>query len=245
VLSVAAFTMLFVTGSRGSLSAVLMAGIALLLRSVGAGRLQKLRLRHLHIVLLLILIPLAVVFLLQHNRIGGITDYLVDFLAVNNSQRGLKSGLSGRTGIWQIAFRLLRANARWLFGFGYRAGERMVGTIDDGYIQLLFESGLIAGGLILGSMLRVFLLLWKPSNPRVNTPWTRFYMMLWCLMIVYLINNISTRYLFSYGSPFSLCVLFLMSASRRELVGGAPQTPAGQAGMPPASPRTGLNRSGN
>jgi len=243
VLSVAVFVMLFVTGSRGSLSAVLAAGIALLVRSAAAGRLQKIRLHHLHIVLLLILIPLAVAFLIQHNRIGGITDYIVDFLAVNNSQRGLKSGLSGRTGIWEIALRLLRAHGRWLFGFGYRAGERMVGTIDDGYIQLLFESGLIAGGLILGSMLRVFFLLWKASNPRVNNPWTRFYMMLWCLMIVYFLNNISTRYLFSYGSPFSLCVLFLMSTSRHELVGGAPQTRAGQEGMQAASPRTGLNRS--
>jgi hypothetical protein len=241
VLSMAAFTMLFVTGSRGSLSAVLAAGLALLLRSVAGGRLLKVRLRHLHIILLVILIPLAVAFLLHRNRIGGITDYLVDFLAVHNSQRGLQSGLSGRTDIWQIAFRLLRTRGRWLFGFGYRAGERMVGTIDDGYVQLLFESGLVAGGLILGSMLRVFFLLWKPSNPRVNTPWTRFYMMLWCLMIVYFLNNISTRYLFSYGSPFSLCVLFLMSASRRELVGGAPQAPAGRGGMQPDSPR--LNRS--
>jgi O-antigen ligase len=235
--------MLFVTGSRGSLSAVLAAGMALLLRSAGTGRLQKVRLRHLHIILFLLLIPLGVFFLLQHNRIGGITDYLVDFLAVNNSQRGLKSGLSGRTGIWQVALRLLRAHGRWLFGFGYRAGERMVGTIDDGYVQLLFESGLIAGGLILGSMLRVFFLFWKPSNPRVNTPWARFYMMLWCLMIVYFFNNISTRYLFSYGSPFSLCVLFLMSASRHELVGGGRQARDGQGGMQPASrvpARTGL-----
>jgi hypothetical protein len=44
--------------------------------------------------------------------------------------------------------------------------------------------------------------------------------MLWCLMIVYFMNNISTRYLFSFGNPFSLCVLFLIAASRRELVGG-------------------------
>lgn len=96
----------------------------------------------------------------------------------------------------------------------------MVGTIDNGYIQLLFESGLIAGSLIFGSMLRVFYLLWKVSRPRENNGWTRYYMMLWCLMVVYFLNNISTRYLFSFGSPFSLCVLCLMAASRRELIGG-------------------------
>jgi O-antigen ligase len=95
-----------------------------------------------------------------------------------------------------------------------------VGTIDNGYVQLLFESGLIAGLMILGSMLRVFFLLWKASRLRENNAWTRFYMMLWSMMIVYFLNNVSTRYLFSFGSPFSLCVLCLMAASRQELVGG-------------------------
>jgi hypothetical protein len=225
-LCVVDFVMVFVTGSRGSLSALLIAGAALLIRAVGTGWLLKLRLRHVHVVALLILIPLTVMFLLQHNRIGKIADYVVSFLALNTTQRGLKSGLSGRTGIWHIAFRLLEARERWLFGFGYRTGDLLVGTIDNGYVQLLFESGLIAGGLIFGSMLRVFFLLWKASTCRVNNAWNRYYLMLWCLMIVYFLNNISTRYLFSFGSSFSVLVLFLMAASRRELVGGDPHAVA-------------------
>jgi O-antigen ligase len=219
VLSVATFAILFLTGSRGSLSAVLFAGGALLVRAVGSGWLKRVRLRHLHMMAFLILIPLVAMFLFENNRVGRIGDYLNDFLSLSTSQRGLKSGLSGRTSIWHIAFRLLAARDRWLFGFGYRAGDRMVGTIDNGYVQLLFESGLIAGGMIFGSMVRVFFVLWKASSARVNNAWTRYYMMLWCLMIVYFLNNISTRYLFSFGSPFSLCVLFLMAASPRELAG--------------------------
>lgn len=219
-LSVATFGMVFLTGSRGTLSAVLFAGIALLLRGTATGWFQRLRIRHLHIIAFVVLMPLVVAFLFQHNRIGRMSDFVNDFLALKTSQRGLKSGLSGRTGIWQIAFRVLEAHDRWLFGFGYRAGDRMVGTIDNGYVQLLFESGALAGGLILGSILRVFFLLWKASRGLVTTAWTRYYMMLWCLMIVYFLNNISARYLFSFGSPFSLCVLFLMAASRSELVGG-------------------------
>ncbi len=219
VLSLATFVILFLTGSRGSLAAVLFAGGALLVRAVGSGWLKRVRLRHLHMMAFLILIPLAVMFLFENNRVGRIGDYLNDFLSLSTSQRGLKSGLSGRTGIWQIAFHILAVRDRWLFGFGYRAGDRMVGTIDNGYVQLLFESGLIAGGMIFGSMLRVFLVLWKASSARINNAWTRYYMMLWCLMIVYFLNNISTRYLFSFGSPFSLCILFLMATSPRELAG--------------------------
>jgi O-antigen ligase len=220
VLCFVSFGLIFITGSRGTLSAVLAASAALLLRGITGGWLQRFRIRHLHIILLLVLFPLAVAFLLQHNRIGQIGSFLVDFLSFNSSQRGLKSGLSGRTSIWQIAFRILRTHNRWLVGFGYRMGDRLVGTIDNGYVQLLFESGLIGGGLVLGSLLRVFILMWKASNLRENNAWTRYYVMLLCLMIVYFLNNISTRYLFSFGSPFSLCVLFLMAASRKELVGG-------------------------
>jgi O-antigen ligase len=123
----------------------------------------------------------------------------------------------------------------------------MVGTIDNGYVQLLFESGLIAGSLILGSMFRVFYLLWHVSRPRENNAWTRYYMVLWCLMIVYFLNNVSTRYLFSFGSPFSLCVLCLMAASRQELVGGGQRTRVPQEVKPPpraATEALAWNRSG-
>ena len=233
LLSIATFVFIFLTGSRGTLSAVLVAGACVLARALGGGRLLRFRIRRVHIIVLLIMIPLAATFLLAHNRIGHIADFLNDFLSLSSSQRGIKSGLSGRTGMWNIAFRILRAHNRWLFGFGYRAGDRMVGTIDNGYVQLLFESGLIAGLMILGSMLRVFFLLWKASRLGENNAWTRYYMMLWSMMIVYFLNNVSTRYLFSFGSPFSLCVLCLMAASRQELVGGGIRARVMQQVKPP------------
>ena len=220
LLSVVTFGLIFLTASRGSLGAVLIAGGALLFRGIARGWLKKARLTHLIIIVALILLPLVVYYFLANHRLQHIGDYVTDFLALKSGQRGLKSGLSGRTGIWQIAFQILGRENRWLIGFGYRAGDRLVGTIDNGYVQLLFESGLIAGGLIFGSMLRVFFLLWKASARPENNAWTRFYMMLWCLMIVYFANNVSARYLFTFGSPFSLCVLFMMAASRSELVGG-------------------------
>jgi hypothetical protein len=87
-------------------------------------------------------------------------------------------------------------------------------------------------------MLRVFYLLWGASRFRENNAWTRYYMMLWCMMVVYFLNNVSTRYLFSFGSPFSLCVLCLMAASRQELVGGGMRRRVRQQAKPPARPTT-------
>jgi hypothetical protein len=224
LLSIATFLFAFLTGSRGTVAAILIAAAGLLARCVGAGWLRRLRIHRFHIVIFLSMIPVAAMYLNHHNRIGHFADFLNDFLSLSTRGRGVKSGFSGRTGIWGIAFHILATHNRWLFGFGYRAGDRMVGTIDDGYVQLLFESGLIAGSMIFGSMLRVFFLLWKASRPRENNAWTRYYMMLWCMMVIYFLNNISARYLFSFGSPFSLCVLCLMAASRQELVGGGMRT---------------------
>jgi O-antigen ligase len=214
------FLLIFLSGSRGSLFAVLVAGLILLFRFVVAGRLQRiLRVRHIHLILILIAVPLTVGFLAQHERAAHLGDFFNTALSLNSSQRGLHSGFSGRTQFWQRALRLLGEEDRWFFGFGYRMGDRMVGTIDNGYLQLLFESGFISGGIILGVLLGTFFRLWRATQARENSAWLRYHLTLWSLLIVYLVNNISTRYLFSFGNCFSVCVIFLMCASRRELLG--------------------------
>jgi hypothetical protein len=38
-------------------------------------------------------------------------------------------------------------------------------------------------------------------------------------MIIYFINNITTRYLFSYGNQFSLLIIFMIVCDEDELLG--------------------------
>lgn len=214
------FVLIFISASRGSLSAVLVAGGLLMLRFVLAGRMQRfLRLQHIHVILALVLIPALAAYLAQHGRLGRLGGFFNVALSLTNSQRGIGSGFSGRTQIWNFTLKMLSEQERWLFGFGYRMGDRMIGTIDNGYIQLLFETGLISGGIILGVMLASFLRLWRATRGRENDAWLRYHTMLWTTLIVYLVNNISTRYLFSFGNSFSVCVIFIICASRRELLG--------------------------
>jgi hypothetical protein len=228
-LAMVTFFIIFLTGSRGTLSAILAAGLLLLLRAVVFERwLARIRIGHSLIIAALLLMPILMLLLVQHNRIGHFLDFLVSTLELNSSQRGINSGLSGRTYIWHIALYILRAENRWLIGFGYRAGDRLVGTIDNGYIQLLFESGLIAGSIILGSMLRVLVLVWRAAGVAQSGAWRRYYTALWCMMVIYFMNNVSTRYLFSFGSSFSLCVICMMTCSRRELVGAGTRKAAAE-----------------
>ena len=217
-LAVLNFIFIFDAGSRGTLGGLLVAGFVIAGRRMLAGRwVGRMRIRHWHVIGVAIALPLMVAYLVQHARLEHFLDFLDTSLDLTSTQRGLNSGLSGRTGIWQIAFRLLAEQNRWIFGFGYRAGDRLVGTLDNGYVQLLFDSGLLAGSMILGSMLRVFVVVWRASRPGENTPWSRYYTTLCALMIVYLLNNISARYLFSFGSSFSLLIILLVTASRRDL----------------------------
>ncbi len=234
----AAVNLLFIyySGSRGTLGAVVLAAVILGARRAFNGSwLSRIRLQRWHLVLVPVAFALLAAFLAQQGRLAHLALAVDKQLALNSSQRGLNSGLSGRTGIWHIAFLLLGEHNRWLFGFGYRSGDRLVGTIDNGYVQLLFDSGLLAGSLILGEMLRAFVLLWRASRPIRNTAWTRYYTMLTAAMIIYFLNNISARYLFSFGSSFSILIIFLMTASRRQLV-GAPvpaKLPVPQRAAPP------------
>ena len=241
------FYIIFLTGSRGTLSAISTAGLLLLLRAVVVDRwLSRIRISHGLIIVALLVTPLLMFLLVQHNRIGHLLDFLVTNLQLTSSQRGINSGFSGRTYIWRITFNILRTENRWLVGFGYRAGDRLVGTIDNGYIQLLFESGLIAGSIILGSMLRVLVLVWRAAGLATSAAWRRYYTVLWCMMVIYFMNNISTRYLFSFGSSFSLCVICMMTCSRRELVGAGTRRPAAESPPPPRLARRQLawDRSG-
>lgn len=219
-IAIMTFVLIFMTGSRGSLTAVLAATMLLIMRGVLLERLLvRVRLTHKLVILGLILLPVVAFFLVQHGRGATFVDYVVDSLQLNSSGRGLKSGLSGRTGIWKVAFLIMRNSNRWLVGFGYRAGDRLVGTIDNGYVQLLFESGLLAGSIILGSLVRVLIITWRAAGQARNAAWKRYYTVLWTMMVIYFLNNISTRYLFSFGSSFSLVVLCLTVCTRRELLG--------------------------
>lgn len=233
-LAVMTFLIIFFTGSRGTLSAIFGAALLLVLRALVFERwLSHIRISHSLVVAILAAMPILMVLLVQHNRIGHFLDFLVSTLQLTSSQRGINSGFSGRTYIWHIALYILRAENRWLIGFGYRAGDRLVGTIDNGYIQLLFESGLIAGGIILGSIVRVLVLVWRAAGLAQNGAWRRYYTVLWCMIVIYLMNNVSTRYLFSFGSSFSLCVICMMTCSRRELVGAGTRKPAAAPAAPP------------
>ncbi len=207
--------MLFTTGSRGSLGAVLLALLFTVLRFAVFNRLiGNLRLSALQVALGLFSIAVIMYVLFHGNQLAHIGKFVVTALQLDSKQRGIHSGFSGRTVLWMYYIHRL-SGLEWLFGMGYRQAY----IVDSGYVTILFDNGILGGSVILGSMLRVFYWLWRGTS-RIHSPgWWRYYLVLWNLMIIYFINNITTRYLFSYGNQFSLLIIFMIVCDEDELLG--------------------------
>jgi O-antigen ligase len=214
-LALVTIVLLFTTGSRGSLGAVVAALVITALRFTIFNRMiAQMRLSTLHVVYALLGAGVIVYVVIHGTELARIGKFVVSALQLDSQQRGIHSGLSGRTSIWAAAIHRL-SGLEWVFGMGYRQGI----VIDSGYVTVLFDNGLVGGSVILGSMLRVFYWLWKSTN-RIHSPgWWRYYMVLWSMMIIYFINNVTTRYLFSYGNQFSLLVIFMIVCRKEELLG--------------------------
>ena len=207
--------LLFTTGSRGSLGAVVIAIVVTALRFTVFNRLiGHLRLSALQITMTLIGIGAVIYVVLHGSDIARATKFVVTALQLDSKQRGIHSGFSGRTNLWLLAISRL-SGLEWLFGRGFRQGF----IIDSGYVTILFDNGIVGGSVILGSMLRVFFWLWGGTKTIQSPGWWRYRVVLWSMMIIYFVNNVTTRYLFSYGNQFSLLIIFMIVCRKDELLG--------------------------
>ena len=215
LLACVTFGLLFTTGSRGSLGAVVFAAVLTALRFTVFNRLVgKLRISLLQVLFFLLALGAVVYVLFHGNHLEKLTQFLVEALQLNNQYRGIHSGFSGRTILWVVAINHL-TGLQWLFGTGFRQAV----LFDSGYITVLFENGLLGGSVVVGSILRILYWLWTSTN-RIESPgWWRYHVILWNLVLIFLINNVTARYLFSIGNQFSLLMIFMMVCQRSDLLG--------------------------
>lgn len=150
------------------------------------------------------------IFMLLMFFAGGpekIIGQIASMLEINTSDRGIDSGLTGRIGNWAKLVSTVAATSGSLFiGNGLRSGgfEVLGYEIDNGYLNMLYESGLvIAAGfatlmIINANRLRVYLL---------RSP-TMIKAVVFGLFIFILLESIVARYLLSIGNPISLFIIF-------------------------------------
>jgi hypothetical protein len=144
-------------------------------------------------------------------------------LQLTQEHRGIDSGFSGRFDKWNATLNLMSGGG-WFLGKGVRSSDAMSDElIDNSYLVILYEVGLIPLLLITWRYLGVSRR--SLSGYLQSTDKEQRYVCLTCglLMAVFLVNNVVARFLFSVGNPYSLlALLFFATPASRMQVSSSP-----------------------
>lgn len=215
-------TIVFYASSRGSIASLLagIAGISLLsyIKSIPNKSQQNKRQSFFKAALFFILV--AVLIIVSPSMIhvtDSFTSYVSEILQLNNPYRGLYSGLSGRIDRWDFALKDLE-HGSLLLGNGYRTGSAKLGfSIDNGYLTLVYETGIIVTIFIVLKYLWVTVSFIREYLSSKTVRNSAFFLTIIFIMVIFLTNNIVARYLFGLGNPFSLLCLFFLVISRKDI----------------------------
>lgn len=140
-----------------------------------------------------------------------IKDYLSLILDVDSPTRGVESGATGRTDLWQAGIELVFSDGALAFtGRGIRSAlPDIIGfPVESSYINLALEHGLFFGTLIaLAFVITAVRALGHGLRPGP----ARHQVFMAGLMLVFILaQSVFNRYLIGVGNPYSLWILVLV-----------------------------------
>jgi len=197
------------TGSRSALAALTCGCLVVMamrrLNHLGRG------IRRCYLVFSLVLILALLIMVAFDSTVSTrISGYVWNKLELDSPQRGLNSGMSGRSKAFQSFSQTLSENIT-LFGNGYRSTDTDIGyAVDNGYLTITYELGLVPVCAVVGRHLfhlvrAIHLYLRRGATHRDLLP---NYIGFLCTFL--LVATVG-RGLFSYGDPISvLAICFLI-----------------------------------
>lgn len=165
---------------------------------------DKVRRKH-----LILFILLAFIVLFFTKGADKVASYLSSIFEYGSSDRGVGSGLTGRTEHWDKLFHTVFSSVAFiLFGNGLRTGsvEVLGYDIDNSYLNLLYEMGLAS------TLLFVMLIIANTNKLKralLHTPDVLKATAVGLLVFI-LCESVVARYLLSIGNPLSLFVVYCM-----------------------------------
>lgn len=165
-----------------------------------------------------LLLPLALALLAALSTQGAakLLTYLASIFEYSSGDRGVDSGLTGRTASWdKLLNTVFSSVTAMLLGNGLRTGgEDVLGyDIDNSYLNLLYEMGLPA------TVFFVLLVLATTNKLRRSLLQASDVLKAVAvgLLVFILCESVVARYLLSIGNPLSLFVLYCMLGARNIL----------------------------
>jgi len=208
---------IFFASSRGSILGIICGCAMLVVMSVIQAKKEgRIRLRQVALACGFLLFGL-VLFHQSFAWTEELYSYIDKALAITGSDRGVDSGFTGRFDKWNATLNLL-SDGSWMFGRGIRASDSQEQLIDNSYLVMLYEIGLIPLLLISWRFLKILHRFVEGYFRPIKREQRLFYLACSLLIVVFLMNNIVARYLFGVGNPYSLLALFLFAAPIERIV---------------------------
>jgi O-Antigen ligase len=164
---------------------------------------------------LLCLVP--IVAAAEMSRLDDIGRYLSKKLAVEDRERGMDSGFTGRTTNWAMVIAALPKTS-WLLGNGYRTSEEDFNfSVDSGYLTALYEMGIVATAVIVAKFALAFYQLCVGYISAKSLSGATLLAVVFTLM-AFFCNGLVHRVLFGSGDPASIFALFAFVSARQDVV---------------------------
>jgi O-antigen ligase len=196
-LLLAFLTILLSTSSRGSILALMVTCVILVILTRPKKEISSRPLvRQQTLVILSALLAVAVMLIWK-------SDYILEILDINSTSRGINSGGTGRFKNWADFITIIQDRPVILFlGHGFRSWPAEMGfDSDNSYISLIYEIGLPLTMLITFLLVRVLINAVRKFDSKTMSP------EIVAVLSFALIESIFARYLVSIGNPASFIVL--------------------------------------
>jgi len=210
---------MFAASSRGSIGALLIGGLATTaLYFVKHSRSGTFTIsRNKLIGTLALLCVLTCIAGVEQRAVANSGRYLETKLALDDSERGLNTGFTGRTLYWAEVSQIL-PKTFWVIGNGFRTSDEDFNfPFDNGYLAGLYELGLFSAVIVLAKYIFIVYFL---AAVYLGNRWAEgsCVPVLFFTLVIFFANAYVHRVFFGIGEQASILALFTFVANRQDVL---------------------------
>jgi hypothetical protein len=158
-----------------------------------------------------LLLIATLLYVYNRGSVQDTFDFVDQVLSLSTSDRGIDSGLTGRADKWANIVRSL-SDGTFLIGRGVRSSDAMETMIDNSYLVILYDLGLLPLVVIVYRFVSILYQSFRGYFVAVTKEKRYFCLLCTLVTLVVLVTNFAERSLFAVGNPFSLLAFFMVAA---------------------------------
>jgi O-antigen ligase len=158
-----------------------------------------------------LLLVATTLYTYNHGSVQDTVDFVDQVLSLSTTDRGIDSGFTGRVDKWANIIRSL-SDGTFLIGRGVRSSDAMETMIDNSYLVILYDLGLLPLIVIVYRFLSILYRSFRGYFVAATDEKRYFCLLCTLITLIVLVTNFAERSLFAVGNPFSLLAFFMLAA---------------------------------